>query len=155
MTRFYFHGTYPRTVWPISESEQFMDSINGSAEGHEASTPGVYASERFEYGIGHYGWASDLFRDGMFYRCGSIIQAEHIRRRHERYRSTLWHEIVFPAQDVYIIGLVVLPDASLDFGNGRFYDFDLDLETRPRGALTPREVRVQTPQRLVEKWGDC
>ena len=98
---------------------------------------------------------SDLFRDGMFYRCGSIIQAEHIRRRHERYRSTLWHEIVFPAQDVYIIGLVVLPDASLDFGNGRFYDFDLDLETRPRGALTPREVRVQTPQRLVEKWGDC
>ena len=56
MTRFYFHGTFPHTVWPISESEQFMDSINGSPEGHEASTPGVYASDRFEYGIGHYGW---------------------------------------------------------------------------------------------------
>ena len=64
MNRFYFHGTYPHTVWPISESEQFMDSINGSAEGHDASTPGVYASDRFEYGIGHYGWASDSFATG-------------------------------------------------------------------------------------------
>ena len=89
MTRFYFHGTFPHTVWPISDSEQFMDSINGSPEGHEASTPGVYASDRFEYGIGHYGWPANLFRDGMFYRFGFIIQAEHNTRGHEKNRGTL------------------------------------------------------------------
>ena len=153
MTRFYFHGTFPHTVWPISDSEQFMDSINGSPEGHEASTPGVYASDRFEYGIGHYGWPSNLFRDGMFYRCGFVIQAEHDRKRHEKNRGTLWHEIVFSEEDVYIVGLVVLPDSHLEFGHARFYEFNLDHETRPRGALTPRVVEAQIPLRHVEKWG--
>ena len=56
MTRFYFHGTYPHTLWAIASSEIFKDSIHGIGEGHEASTPGLYASDRFEYGIGHYGW---------------------------------------------------------------------------------------------------
>ena len=132
-----------------------MDSIHGSPEGHEASTPGVYASDRFEYGIGHYGWPANLFRDGMFYRFGFLIQAEHNTRGHEKNRGTLWHEIVFPAKYVYIVGLVVLPDAHLDRGHSRFYELDLNLETRPRGALTPRVVETQTPKRLVEKWGDC
>jgi len=154
-TRFYFHGTFTHTIWQISESEQFMDSINGSPEGHEASTPGVYASDRFEYGIAHYGWPANLFRDGMFYRFGFIIQAEHNTRGHEKNRGTLWHEIVFPAKYVYIVGLVVLPDTHLEFGHSRFYELDLNLETRPRGALTPRVVETQTPKRLVEKWGDC
>ena len=153
-TRFYFHGTFTHTIWQISESEQFMDSINGSPEGHEASTPGVYASDRFEYGIGHYGWPSNIFGDGMFYRFGLIIQAEHNRKRHERYRGTTWHEIVYPAQDVYIVGFVVLPDARLDQGVSRFYEFDQDLETIPSGELTPPEVRTQIAFRPVEKWGD-
>ena len=45
-----------------------MESVHGSPEGLEASTPGAYASDRFEYGIGHYGWPTDFFHDGMFYR---------------------------------------------------------------------------------------
>ena len=94
----------------------------------------------------------NLFDDGVFYRCGFIIQAEHNRKRHEKNRGTLWHEIVFSAQDVYIVGLVVLLDAELDFGNCRFYEFDLQIETRPRGELAPLEVRTQTPCRYVGKW---
>ena len=60
----------------------------------------------------------------------------------------------FPAKYVYIVGLVVLPDTHLEFGHSRFYELDLNLETRPRGALTPRVVETQTPLRPVEKWGD-
>ena len=146
MTRFYFHGTYPHTVWPISESGQFMDSINGSAEGHEASTPGVYASDRFEHGIAHYGWPSNLFRDGMFYRCGFIIQAEHNRKRHEKCRGTLWHEVVHFSEQVYIVGLVLL-DSALDFGHCRLYEFDLLLE-----ACSPGGCGMETPCKLVGKW---
>ena len=36
----------------------------------------------------------NLFDDGVFYRCGFIIQAEHNRKRHEKCRGTLWHEVV-------------------------------------------------------------
>ena len=110
-----------------------MESVCGSLEGHEASIPGLYASDSFDYGIGHYGWPKSLFDDGMFYRCGFIIQAEHNTKKHEKNKGTIWHEVVYPAAQVYIVGLVVLPDAELDRGQARFYDFVLRLETIPHG----------------------
>ena len=65
--------------------------------------------------------------DGVFYRCGCIIQAEHNKKRHEKCRGTLWREVVYSSEQVYIAGLVVLLDAALDFGHCRFYEFDLQL----------------------------
>ena len=100
--------------------------------------------------IGHYGWAIDPFRDGMFYRFGWIICAKHTRCRHEKYRGTIWHEIVFPAAEVDILGLVVLPDVQLEAGTPRFYDFNLEFETIPQGGSppppTPRGVRGNSLQ---------
>ena len=58
----------------------------------------------------------NLFDDGVFYRCGFIIQAEHNRKRHEKCRGTLWHEVVHFSEQVYIVGLVLL-DSALDFGS--------------------------------------
>ena len=63
-----FHCSYLHTLWNIAESERFLPSFHGSGEGHEASTPGVYASDQFEKAIVHYGWAIDPFRSGLFYR---------------------------------------------------------------------------------------
>ena len=94
----------------------------------------------------------NLFDDGVFYRCGFIIQAEHSRKRHEKCRGTLWHEVVYSSGQVYIVGLVALPDAALDSGQCRFYEFDLQLEWRPHGEPAPLEVRARTPCRLVGKW---
>ena len=158
-TRFYFHGTFVHTMWTICESEQFVDSVNGSAEGHEASTPGLYASEAWYNSIAHYGWPCNLFNDGMLYRMGFVIQVEHNKRRgHEKLRNTLKHEIVFPSQDVYILGLCVLPDAEVEFGWARFYEFELDKESWPLAAAAgrpvphPRKVATQSPCRFLDKW---
>ena len=86
-------------MWPIAKSEQFIESIHGSGEGHEASTPGVYASDSFEYGIGHYGWPANLLGDGMFY----ILQVwiHHPGRALHK-----------AAREVYIVGFVVFPDVE-------------------------------------------
>ena len=42
-TRYYFHGTFCEVLWTILHSEEFMDSVHGSGEGHEASISGLYA----------------------------------------------------------------------------------------------------------------
>ena len=89
----------------------------------------------------------NLFDDGVFYRCGFIIQAEHSRKRHEKCRGTLWHEVVYSSGQVYIVGLVVLLDVALDFGHCRFYEFDLQLETCSSGGCG-----MQTPCGPVGKW---
>ena len=66
---------------------------------------------------------------------------------HNRKRGTPWHEIVLPPSEVDILGLLVLPDVTLPQGTPRFYEFRLDLETRPKGKSQPPEVRVDTPCR--------
>ena len=76
-TQWYFHGTFPHTVWRIAAEEEFMNSVNGSPEGHEASVSGLYCSDQFDTGIGYYGWPANLFGDGIFYRFGFVVQAEH------------------------------------------------------------------------------
>ena len=98
-TRQSFHGSFLHLLWSVAKSERFMESIHGNGEGHEASTPGVYASDQFETSIGNYGWAIDPSGDGRFYRFGWTIRAKHTRCRegHERYRGNIWHDIVFPA----------------------------------------------------------
>ena len=151
-TRYYFHGTFAEVVWNLLRSEKFMDSVHGSGEGHEASFPGLYASDTFEKAIGHYGWASNTFNCGMFNRFGFVIEAPYTTRRHEKNRNTMWHEIVFPAKEVHIVGLIVLPDAELKFGTARFYSFDQELETIPDGEAVPDEVRTTSPLRTVTKW---
>ena len=151
-TRYYFHGTFAEVVWNILRSEKFMDSVHGSGEGHEASFPGLYASDTFEKAIGHYGWASNTFNDGMFNRFGCIIEAPYTTRINEKHRKTEWHEIVFPAKEVHIVGLIVLPDAELKFGTARFYSFDQELETIPDGEAVPDEVRTTSSLRTVNKW---
>ena len=89
---------------------------------------------------------ANLFDDGVFYRCGFIIQAEHNRKRHEKCRGTLWHEVVHFSEQVYIVGLVLL-DSALDFGHYRLYEFDLLLE-----ACSPGGCGMETPCKLVGKW---
>ena len=151
----YFHGSYLHTLWNIAESERFLPSRHGSGEGHEASTPGVYASDQFEKTICHYGWAIDPFGSGLFYRFGWVLRANFSRcmNRHNRGRGTPWHEIVFPPSEVHILGLLVFPDVALAQGTPRFYDFRLDLETHPEGKSQPPEVRVDTPCRVPPgKW---
>ena len=145
----YFHGSYLHTLWNIAESERFLPSRHGSGEGHEASTPGVYASDQFEKAIGHYGWAIDPFGSGLFYRFGWVLRAKPTRcmNGHNRHRGTPRHEIVFPPSEVDILGVLVLPDVALPQGTPRFYEFNLDLETRPKGKSQPPEVRVETPCR--------
>ena len=106
------------------DSEEFMDSIHNSGEGHEASTPGLYASDQFDKAIGHYGWASNTFNCGLFHRFGFVIEVPYETRRREKNRNTEWHELVFPAKEVHIVGLIVLPDAELQVGTARFYSFD-------------------------------
>ena len=114
-----------------------MDSMHGSGEGHEASTPRVYASDEVENTIGHYGCAIDPFRDGMFYSFGWIISAKHTRCRHEKHTGTIWHDIAFPAAEVDILGLVVLPDVQPEAGTARFHAFNLEFETIPQGEWPP------------------
>ena len=87
------------------------------------------------------------FDDGVFYRCGFIIHAEHNKKPHEKCRGTRWHEVVDSSERVYVVGLVVLLDAALGFGHCRFYEFDLQLET-----CSPGGCGMQTPCRLVGKW---
>ena len=129
-----------------------MNSVNGSPEGHEASVSGLYCSDQFDTLIGYYGWPANLFGDGIFYRFGFVVQAEHMYKVRETRRKGT-HEVVFPAEEVYIVGLVVLPDCTLHQGWPRFYDFDLLLETCPPGAVPPRPVVVNVPPRRLEKWG--
>ena len=152
----YFHGSYLHTLWNIAESERFLPSFHGSGEGHEASTPGVYASDQFEK-ASHYGWAIDPFGSGLFYRFVWVLRAKPTRcmERHNRHRGTPWHEIVFPPSEVDILGVLVLPDVALPQGTPRFYELNLDLETLPKGKSRPPEVRVDTPCRDPPgKWGD-
>ena len=134
-----------------------MPSRHGSGEGHEASTPGVYASDQFEK-ASHYGWAIDLFGSGLFYRFVWVLRAKPTRCMdgHNRHRGTPRHDIVFPPSEVDILGVLVLPDVALPKGTPRFYEFNLDLETRPKGKSQPPEVRVETPCRdpKPSKWGD-
>ena len=153
----YFHGSYLHTLWNIADSERFLPSFHGSGEGHEASTPGVYASDQFEKAIGHYGWAIDPFGSGLFYRFGWVLRAKPTRcmNGHNRGRGKPWHEIVLKPSEVDILGLLVLPDVALPQGTPRFYEFNLGLETRPKGKSQPPEVRVDTPCRDPPgKWGD-
>ena len=91
-----------------------------------------------------------MFQDGMFNKCVFIIQAEYDSMRHEKRKRS--HENVLPSKDVFIVGLVVIPDADIGSGDPRFYEFDLDLETRPRGATVPKEVLTQTLSWQVGKW---
>ena len=133
-----------------------MPSFHGSGEGHEASTPGVYASDQFEK-ASHYGWAIDPLGSGLFYRFVWVLRAKPTRcmERHNRHRGTPWHEIVCPPSEVDILGVLVLPDVALPQGTPRFYEFNLDLETLPKGKSRPPEVRVDTPCRDPPgKWGD-
>lgn len=110
----------------------------------EASTPGVCASDRFEYGIGRYGWLANLFDDGMFHRCGLIIQADRNIKRHEKCRGTRWHDVVCSSKQVYIVGPVFILDAALAFVHCRSYEFDLQLETRPHGEPALGGCGMQT-----------
>ena len=151
-TRHYFHGTFCEVVWSILHSEKFMDSVHNSGEGHEASIPGLYASDQFDNAIGHYAWASNTFDDGLFHRFGFVIEVPYETRRREKHRNTEWHEIVFPAEEVYIVGLIVLPDAELQAGTARFYSFDQALETIPNGGAAPPEVRAKDPLRKLDMW---
>ena len=69
---------------------------------------------------------------------------------HNKHRGTPWHEIVFPPSEVDILGVLVLPDVALPQGTPRLYEFNLDLETRPKGkSQPPRGARgdsLQGPQ---------
>ena len=151
-TRYYFHGTFCEVVWSILHSEKFMDSVHNSGEGHEASIPGLYASDQFDNAIGHYAWASNTFDDGLFHRFGFVIEVPYETRRREKNRNTVWHEIVFPTKEVHVVGLIVPSDAELQAGTARFYSFDQELETIPDGEAVPDEVRTTSPLRTVNKW---
>ena len=83
---------------------------------------------------------------------GFVIEAPYMTKGHEKNRSTVWHELVFPAKEVHVVGLIVLPDAELESGTAGFYSFDQELETIPNGEAAPPEVRTQTPCRTVGMW---
>ena len=155
-TRYYYHGSYFQTIWQITEQEEFMDSVHGSGDGHEAGTPGLYCSDQFGYSLQHYGWACQVFGDGMFYRCGYLVMADHLKVRQEKRRGQSGHEIVYPAASVYIVGLVIFPDSHVPQGTPRFYNFDLGTESWPPGVphTPPRAVTVGMDRRtrLINKW---
>ena len=142
-TRYYFHGSYFQTMWQLTEEEEFMDSDWHGSEGQEASTKGLYVSDQFGYAM-CYGWACQVFKDGLFYRCGFIVKADYSTKRHEKKKGSGRHEIVFPASSVQIIGLIILPDAEVPSGTPRFYDFNLSVESWPRliNLTPPRDVDV-------------
>ncbi len=80
--RDYLHGSFFHTMWQIAHAAMFMDSCSTS-EGHEFSTPGVYMTDSWEHAL-HYGWATQLFRDGLFYRMMWVVQADYQHKRHEK-----------------------------------------------------------------------
>ena len=81
--RYYLHGSFFHTLWQITLSGMFMDSNTRGDEGHEASTPGLYMTDSFNHGL-HYGWATNLFGDGLFYRMMYVVEADYRLKRHEK-----------------------------------------------------------------------
>lgn len=143
-TMYYLHGSFWHTFWQITKMEKFVDSVHGAGDGHEASTPGLYMTESFEHAM-HYGWATQLFDDGLFHRLLYILQVEHSSKRHEKKRGTERHEVVFPSQNVFCIGVIVVPDTAVIEGTPRFYNFDLDLESVPicEGPITKHIIATE------------
>ena len=122
----------------------FMAAAKAMRHRLQESTPATSSKK-----TSHYGWAIDPFGSGLFYRFGWVLRAKPTRcmNGHNRHRGKPWHEIVFPPSEVDILGVLVLPDVALPQGTPRFYEFNLDLETRPKGKSQPPEVRVDTPCR--------
>ena len=114
--------------------------------------PGVYCSESIEY-AGQYATSTQLFGDGLFYKCIFVLQTNSHNPRKEKKANTRKHEIVFAGHELYITGLIVFADVALSEGDRRFYSFDSHDEMIPIGcAVPPRIDAVQNVCRHVTEW---